>query len=724
MALGWQGNLSDMIINKKVLAGLVVLALCATESCTDNEKEKYTPAKYNISGKVEKGPFINGSTIEIQPMDAEMHVLGGTFSATISDNSGSFDLGSRELLTPFAVLTSNGYFFNEVDGDLSKGTLTLRAVVDLTDKSTVNVNILTHLKYQRILNLIAGGESFDKANLQAQKEILAAFGLQRFSDTDVSQYSIAAGTGEAGALIAISSLLLVERTEAELTEYLAKLSEEFGQSGTFSEESERLLKTDQNKLSNRLPDIADHIVTRYNSLGMTVSVKDLSYYFDWNDDGIAGNEIPGSDNPVTLDQSELNVPVEGGEYAIRISSSVPVTLASNSSGDIVETEILGLYQSCQASHTTTIENETLKVNILPATKRIIIPTTINIYDYRGNVVAVLTIHQEGNPVGDLFTRDGTAAILELASRLSEAIGLSNTMDAKYTKLLGNSDFIAPVSPGDQNLANCWKDYYGAINLQLNIAKVDQEAGNLLQASINTLNALCYNNLVSFWGDVPYRTKDELNYSYPRATVDTIYEMLEVNLEAAIDELEDKKNVFATNAEEFIFFSKDVPRIILARIYMDQSQYTKAEALLEKVVSKGYYQLENSINYSSSSKELIFGLKIQDGSRSASTVTPVLTYTDVILLLAECELNLGNQNAARNYLDQVANKKKITVFADVETGIKEVRKEALSGCGGYFSFLKRNEMAISELGLKENQLLLPIPGNELEFNSAMTQNPGY
>lgn len=43
-------------------------------------------------------------------MDAEMHVLGSTFSATISDNSGSFDLGSRELLTPFAVLTSNGYF--------------------------------------------------------------------------------------------------------------------------------------------------------------------------------------------------------------------------------------------------------------------------------------------------------------------------------------------------------------------------------------------------------------------------------------------------------------------------------------------------------------------------------------------------------------------------------------------------------------------------------------
>ena len=45
-------------------------------------------------------------------------------------------------------------------------------------------------------------------------------------------------------------------------------------------------------------------------------------------------------------------------------------------------------------------------------------------------------------------------------------------------------------------------------------------------------------------------------------------------------------------------------------------------------------------------------------------------------------------------------------------------------GGYFAFLKRNGIAKSELGLKDYQLLLPIPINEINANPSMVQNPGY
>ena len=31
-----------------------------------------SPQTYRVSGKVEKGPFVSGSTISIQPMDAKM----------------------------------------------------------------------------------------------------------------------------------------------------------------------------------------------------------------------------------------------------------------------------------------------------------------------------------------------------------------------------------------------------------------------------------------------------------------------------------------------------------------------------------------------------------------------------------------------------------------------------------------------------------------------------
>ena len=62
---------------------------------------------YNVNGKVEKGPFVSGSTIDVQPMDANMQPLGSIYSSTISDNTGSFSFGSKEFETPFAQLKAN-----------------------------------------------------------------------------------------------------------------------------------------------------------------------------------------------------------------------------------------------------------------------------------------------------------------------------------------------------------------------------------------------------------------------------------------------------------------------------------------------------------------------------------------------------------------------------------------------------------------------------------------
>ena len=197
-------------------AALAALCFFAFSCSDDNSGGTYEPQTYNVSGKVEKGPFVSGSTITMQPMDSKMQASGESYSATITDNAGNFTFGSKLFNAPFAELTANGYFFNEVDGDLSSGTLNLRALVDLSDKSTVNVNILTHLKYQRMLNLIEQGSSFKQADRQAQQELFAAFGLTAYASTDASQLSIISGTDEAAALIAVSSLILGERSEAEV----------------------------------------------------------------------------------------------------------------------------------------------------------------------------------------------------------------------------------------------------------------------------------------------------------------------------------------------------------------------------------------------------------------------------------------------------------------------------------------------------------------------------
>ena len=166
-------------------------------SCNEgNDLKSNAPQSYTVSGTVEKGPFVSGSSITLYPMDANMQTTGETYTTTIQDNFGNFSLGSKLFKNPYAELNANGYFFNEISGELSTGTLNLRAIVELADKSTVNVNILTHLKYQRILHLVAQGHTFKEANTQAQHELFAAFGLSKYAETDASHFSITQGNDD------------------------------------------------------------------------------------------------------------------------------------------------------------------------------------------------------------------------------------------------------------------------------------------------------------------------------------------------------------------------------------------------------------------------------------------------------------------------------------------------------------------------------------------------
>ena len=127
------------------LAFLMICLGIGSESCSTSENEVIEPAQYTIKGKIEKGPFVNGSSIDLQPMDAKMNALGSTYSAIVLGDIGDFSFGTIDIESSYATLTGNGYFYNEVKGELSNGPLTLKAIVNLADKSTVNVNLLTHL---------------------------------------------------------------------------------------------------------------------------------------------------------------------------------------------------------------------------------------------------------------------------------------------------------------------------------------------------------------------------------------------------------------------------------------------------------------------------------------------------------------------------------------------------------------------------------------------------
>lgn len=413
------------------------LSSCSDDSGMGNDFE---PKTYNVLGKVEKGPFVSGSTITIQPMDGNLQVLGSLYSATIQDDLGNFSFGSKLFEAPYAELTANGYFFNEVEGELSSGTLNLRALVDLSDETTVNVNLLTHLKYQRIQKLIAEGVKFGEANKQAQKELFTAFGLQKYAEKDASTFSIAGGTDESAALIAISSLLLVDRSEAALTEYLAKLCREFGENGKFGNSTLQQISEDKKSLSNKLSSVRENIIERYNELGLEIEVKELGYFIDWDNDGLAGNETLQDGQEVKLETSELNVPNEGGVYTISISSPIPVYLTpliekdDDEVGNITEDNLFtDLYEQIEnddISIEKSIEGNTLMIKVSRLNSRIDKSASVNIYDCMGNMLGEVKIMQEGN--GDTsipkLGQTGEQIVADFASPIARGLSDFNLIE--------------------------------------------------------------------------------------------------------------------------------------------------------------------------------------------------------------------------------------------------------------------------------------------------------
>jgi len=193
--------------------------------------------KDQISGVSQKGPFVKGSTATLYELDDKFVQTGRSFRDIIADDKGSFDIKINvELVSPYAMLEADGYYRNEVTGKISTGTIKLYAVADIREKSNVNVNILTHLEYYRVQKLVEGGKSLQDAKKQAQKEILAVFGISG-SFENSEDMSIFGTTDGDAALLAISVLLQGELSEGQFVERLTDFRLGFRETGAWDNET-------------------------------------------------------------------------------------------------------------------------------------------------------------------------------------------------------------------------------------------------------------------------------------------------------------------------------------------------------------------------------------------------------------------------------------------------------------------------------------------------------
>ena len=109
------------------IAAFLALTLGLMLSCAKKkDPPEEDPDAVTLSGKVQKGPYVQGTEITVRELDSTMTPTGNTFTGTIDDNTGSFSV-KGSLVYKIVELSADGYYFNKVSGSLSTAKLNLSA---------------------------------------------------------------------------------------------------------------------------------------------------------------------------------------------------------------------------------------------------------------------------------------------------------------------------------------------------------------------------------------------------------------------------------------------------------------------------------------------------------------------------------------------------------------------------------------------------------------------
>lgn len=234
-------------------------------------------AKTSLSGLVQKGPFINGTHILISDIDNALNQTGKTFSTQISGQNGSFALNNISLSSNLIRIIANGYYFNENKGVISDGPLTLQAIADVNQVSTVNVNILTHLERERVEYLYNQGFTLLEAKQQAQNEILNFFNFNSQASLNSENLDISQGGNGNALLLAASVILQGYRSTGELSELLSSISSDLKTDGIVSNpEIKNLLAKSLNLVSLR--EVRRYLEKRYIDINQTVFIPPFEQF--------------------------------------------------------------------------------------------------------------------------------------------------------------------------------------------------------------------------------------------------------------------------------------------------------------------------------------------------------------------------------------------------------------------------------------------------------------
>ena len=231
------------IKNSSAIAFVGALAMLA--ACSDSEnknisggitEDKGIVANLDVAGVTQKGPFVKGSAVTVQGIDCEtLKFTDEVFEGEVKSDKGDFTVEDITLKSTCALFEVTGVYRNEISGNKSSEKLTLHALTDLKDRKNVNINVLTELEYERLMNLVTEKDKkFAEAKAQAEEEVLAAFDIKG-SFEEFENLNIFESGDENAALLAVSVMMQAETDDAGLVNRLDKFADSFAETGKWKD---------------------------------------------------------------------------------------------------------------------------------------------------------------------------------------------------------------------------------------------------------------------------------------------------------------------------------------------------------------------------------------------------------------------------------------------------------------------------------------------------------
>jgi len=193
----------------KLFILIILITSCKKEENLDPNTDDQT-LQIDLKGVIQKGPFRTGSVVQIYELDKDLNQTGRVFSTTVYDNlDGSFSIDNLQLESKYIELKVEGYFFDEMIGKASDQKIELKSICDVTQSDICNVNILTHISYERIKYLVREKNMlFEDAKKQTEEDIFNIFYFSSNSEPQFQTLDLSKSGEFNNKLLCISSIFL------------------------------------------------------------------------------------------------------------------------------------------------------------------------------------------------------------------------------------------------------------------------------------------------------------------------------------------------------------------------------------------------------------------------------------------------------------------------------------------------------------------------------------